>query len=235
MNAEKAPGSHITGHRVSTFRRKLLSWFPDNGRTFQWRSEGASPYLLVVVEVLLQRTRAETVRAFLPSFWARFPSWAHIATCDVNDLGEALKPIGLWRRRAPPLRALAREMVARGGHWPHHREELELMPAVGQYVANAILLFIHGEAHPLMDASMARLLRRYFAIESVKADIRYDKALHAVAYRVLSGGNAIKANWAMLDVAAMYCKHRNPACQSCPLRRSCAHARSVAVSPATQK
>lgn len=231
MNAEKAPGKHITAERVSRFRHKLLAWFPGNGRAFQWRCEGASPYLLVVVEVLLPRTRAETIRAFLPSFLARFPSWAHIAASDVNDLSEALKPIGLWRRRAPPLRALACELVARDEQWPRHREELERIPAVGQYVANAVLLFIHGEPHPLLDASVARLLRRYFAITPVMADIRYDKALHAVAYRVLAGGDAIKVNWAVLDVAAMYCKPRQPACPSCPLRRSCAHARSGAVSP----
>ena len=113
MNAEKAPGNHITAERVSRFRQKLLAWFPGNARAFQWRCEGASPYLLVVVEVLLQRTRAETIRAFLPSFLARFPSWAHIAASDVDDLSEALKPIGLWRRRAPPLKALACELVAR--------------------------------------------------------------------------------------------------------------------------
>ncbi|CBJ41329.1 putative HhH-GPD family protein [Ralstonia solanacearum CFBP2957] len=77
-------------------------------------------------------------------------------------------------------------------------------------------------------------MRRYFAIAPVMADIRYDKGLHAVAYRVLSGGDAPKMNWAILDVAATYCKPRQPACPSCPLKRSCAHARSGVVSPSVQ-
>jgi A/G-specific adenine glycosylase len=185
--------------------------------------------LLVVVEVLLQRTRAETVRAFLPSFLERFPSWEAVAACKLDELGEALKPIGLWRRRAPPLLGLAKEMVVRDGLWPRDRDELENIPAVGQYVANAVLLFIHDEPHPLMDASMARLLRRYFTINPEMADIRYDRKLHAVAYRVLAAGNASHMNWAMLDVAALYCKPRQPVCLVCPLRRNCVHARSSEV------
>lgn len=215
------------------FRNKLLAWFQCNGRAFPWREPSATQYLLLVVEVLLQRTRAETIRDFLPSFLRRFPGWASIAACDVDELGEALKPIGLWRRRVAPLQGLASEMVARNGLWPRDRDELESIPAVGQYVANAALLFIHGESHPLLDASMVRLLRRYFTLTPEMADIRYDKEVHAMAYRVLGAGNAVHLNWAMLDVAALYCKPRQPNCPACPLRRSCAHARSSLVSSGT--
>lgn len=230
MRTEKAPGTSLPGRRAPAFRRRLLVWFTANGRAFPWREPGASPYLLLVVEVLLQRTRAETIRAFLPSFLERFPSWEAIATCELAKLGEALKPIGLWRRRAPPLLGLAKEMVARAGEWPLDRDALERIPAVGQYVANAALLFIHDQPHPLMDASMARLLRRYFTITPEMADIRYDKKLHEVAYRVLAAGNATHLNWAMLDLAALYCKPRQPVCLACPLRRACAHARSSGLS-----
>lgn len=194
---------------------------------FPWRETNASLYLLLVVEVLLQRTRAETISAFLPRFLARYPNWETIAASSLSDLAETLKPIGLWRRRAPPLQGLANRLVALGGQWPRKREELEELPAVGQYVANAALLFAHDEAHPLMDSSMARLLRRYFVIHPEKADIRYDKALHAVAYRVLAKGSAIELNWAILDISARYCKPRQPICPDCPLRRSCMHGRSV--------
>lgn len=122
-------------------------------------------------------------------------------------------------------------MVRRELTWPKERRELEQIPAVGQYVANAALLFIHGEPHPLMDASMARLLRRYFTIVPEKADFRYDAALHAVAYRVLRRGEAVTLNWAILDIAACFCKPQNPKCPECPLKRSCAHGRSAVKLP----
>jgi len=40
--------------------RRLLEWFDDNGRKFPWRVV-KDPYVILVTEFLLQRTRAETV------------------------------------------------------------------------------------------------------------------------------------------------------------------------------
>lgn len=227
MKTAKPPGGPPSERRVTLCRGKLTAWFLKHRRTFPWREPSASLYLLLVVEVLLQRTRAETISAFLPGFLDRYPNWEAIAASNIGDLTETLKPIGLWRRRAPPLQGLANRLVALDGQWPRKRDELEDMPAVGQYVANAVLLFVHNEPHPLMDSSMARLLRRYFVIHPEKADIRYDKALHAVAYRVLAKGSAIELNWAILDLAARYCKPRQPECPDCPLKRSCMYGRSV--------
>ncbi|SEO88415.1 endonuclease III [Nitrosovibrio sp. Nv6] len=225
MNISKPPDNSVSDRRIALFRKKLLVWFPVNGRVFPWRVKGAGTYVLLVVEVLLQRTRAETVAAFLPHFLQRYSGWSAIASSNLDELAATLKPIGLWRRRSPALQGLAQELVAIGEKWPRRRDELEKITAVGQYLANATLLFIHGEPHPLMDSSMARLLRRYFFIRPVKADIRYDRALHAAAYRILASGHAIELNWAMLDIAASYCKSRKPLCVNCPLRQSCMHYR----------
>lgn len=221
------PRKSISSDRLSRFRRKLLTWFASEGRQFPWRKASASPYLQLVVEVLLQRTRAETVAAFLPRFLNEYPEWAALAESSLSKLSADLQPIGLWRRRASPLQGLAKELVRRGLTWPRERRELEQLPAVGQYVANAALLFIHGEPHPLMDAGMARLLRRYFAMLPGKADIRHDATLHAVAYRVLQRGDAATLNWAILDIAACFCTLQTPKCSECPLKRSCMHARST--------
>ena len=227
MNVEKCPGGFVSRRRIALFRKKLLAWFRVDGRLFPWRKREVNSFVLLVVEVLLQRTRAETIAVFLPRFLDRYPGWREIASSSLDDLEESLRPIGLWRRRARSMQGLARELVALGERWPKQREGLEQLPAVGQYVANAVQLFVHHQSHPLMDASMARLLRRYFVILPEKADIRFDQALHTVAYRVLANGLAIELNWAMLDIAATYCKPRQPICPDCPLRRSCAHARSA--------
>lgn len=227
-----APRKSVSNNRVARLRQKLLSWFASEGRQFPWRKAPASPYVQLVVEILLQRTRAETVAAFLPRFLEKYPGWATLAETSLPELSTDLQPIGLWRRRAPALQGLAKELVRRGLTWPKSRQELQQIPAVGQYVANAALLFIHGEPHPLMDSSMARLLRRHFVILPEKADIRYDTALHTVAYQVLRKGDTVILNWAMLDIAARYCMPRTPKCSDCPLKRSCAHARSFAKSSA---
>ena len=40
---------------------KLLDWYQEKGRSFPWRKEGITKYQRIVTEVLLQRTKAETV------------------------------------------------------------------------------------------------------------------------------------------------------------------------------
>lgn len=206
---------------ISRFRSNLLNWFAVNQRGFYWRTCGTSNYVKIVAEVLLQRTQAAVVSNFLPTFLAAFPDWEAIARSSEKEIGEMLRPIGLWRRRAISLLALATEITRRGGAWPLSRQELESIPAVGQYVASAVLLFEHKERAPLLDASMARLLRRYFAITPEKADIRYDKSLQAVAHLVLEQGDPIALNWAMLDFAALQCRKNAEGCASCALKAGC--------------
>lgn len=205
---------------IEKFQRRVLRWFKRSARQFPWRSPSASPYELIVSEVLLQRTRAETVSAFFPWFIKRFPGWAELAVASEEELRSFLQPIGLWRRRAASLRALAAEMTARGGVFPTTREELETLPAVGQYVANAAIVFYHGGREPLLDTNMARVLERCFAPRKL-ADIRYDPWLQALAKTVVDHRDARELNWAVLDLAAMVCTIRNPACEACPLNSFC--------------
>lgn len=206
---------------IAVFRQNLLEWFENNKRDFYWRKEDASLYVRIVSEVLLQRTQARIASNFLPVFLRAFPTWHSIAEAGQDVLEEVLRPIGLWRRRASSLFALATEIVRRGGTWPKSREELESIPAVGQYVASAILLFQHNDRAPLLDASMARVLRRYFAINPQMADIRYDRALQKVAHEVLACGDPVELNWAILDFAAIQCRKTGSGCVSCALKQGC--------------
>jgi len=94
------------------------------------------------------------------------------------------------------------------------------MPGVGQYVANAVYLFCHRTAEPLLDATMARVLERYFGPRRL-VDIRYDPYLQELARSVVAGNDAIDVNWALLDLGAMVCRPRDPLCEICPVARGC--------------
>lgn len=216
----------ISGERVEEFRRVLMEWFVANRREYPWRRLDASTYVKVLAEVFLQRTTATNAAAVLPQFLAKFPSWEAIAAAPEELLIEVLRPLGLWRRRVPALRSLAEEMVRRGGVLPGNREELECLPGVGQYIANAILLSCFGQAEPLLDVNMARLLERYFGPRH-RADIRYDPYLQSLSRRVIAGEDPEAINLAILDFAATICRARYPLHEECPLRVGCMYANEV--------
>ncbi len=229
MNSKKPPRrnpARVRVRNVRFFQARLLAWFTRSARKFPWRKRRASLYHKVVAEVLLQRTRAEVVSAFLPAFLGRFPSWASLAEATEKELGAFLQPLGLWRRRATSLKKLAVELASRKGCFPRNRAEIESLPGVGQYIANAVMLFCHGDAEPLLDVNMARVLERYFGPRTL-ADIRYDPYLQNLARRVLRSTDAVSLNWATLDLAALICTNRKPRCGECPLAAGCLHGRKV--------
>jgi A/G-specific adenine glycosylase len=235
---KRRPHAVKFGHRfvlpgdIQVFRNALIKWYAASGRQFPWRRTRASRFQQVVSELLLQRTRAETVAAFWPTFLSRFPSWRRLAAASVEKIEALLKPIGLSAQRAPRLKALATAIAARSGRFPSARDEIEALPGVGQYVANAVLLFCFDKTHALVDVNMARILERFFGPRKL-ADIRYDPYLQQLAQAVVSGKHPRNLNWAVLDLAASVCTVRSPLCAYCPLSPKCKHRQRTKGKPWT--
>lgn len=205
---------------IVAFRTPLLNWFKANGRKFPWRKEGVTSYQKIIAEILLQRTQANTISIYFPVFIKRFPSWKSITLVSEDELGDFLKPVGLWKRRASSLALISVEMAKRNGRFPRNRDMLESLPGIGQYMANAVLLLCHGEPQPLLDTNMARVLERYFGPRQL-ADIRHDPYLQGLSRSVINCPQSRDLNFAILDFAALVCKIEKPKCIECPLSRCC--------------
>jgi A/G-specific adenine glycosylase len=212
--------------RIRTIQRLLLHWFKTADRAFPWRKRNATKYEQVIAEVLLQRTKADVVARMFRGFICKYPSWISLSTASQVELEDLLKPLGLWKRRALSLKALADEMAARRGRYPKDRREVEGLPGVGQYICNAILMFDQGDKQPLLDVNLARVLERVFGPRRL-SDIRYDPYLQNLALRMVQHGKPTMVNWAFLDLAAMICTIRNPKCESCPLKRNCCYSKTI--------
>jgi A/G-specific adenine glycosylase len=110
--------------------------------------------------------------------------------------------------------------VSESGKIPSNRQEIECLPGVGQYIANAIELLVFNRPRPLLDTNMARVIERYVHPRKL-ADIRYDPWLQTAAQFLIEQGDAKTINWGMLDFAALVCKPRKPLCGDCPLLATC--------------
>lgn len=219
-------GSHkILLRRIRSFRERLINWYPEGGRAFPWRKPSATNYERIISEILLQRTKAESVATMFPKFISAYPSWRRLAKASDDELNAYLKPIGLWRRRTKVIQELSNKMTQRNGHFPQNIDEVVNLPGVGQYIGNAIMIFCNGQNYPLLDTNMARVLERYFG-PRILADIRYDPYLQNLAYRVVQDSDAKVINWAILDLAAKICIIRNPQCNICPVKRGCQYLKS---------
>lgn len=207
---------------ISFLQKKLLSWFDVHGRYFPWRKKKLTHYQVIIAEVLLQRTKAETVAKFYNKFINEYHNWDMLADADLNTIESYLKPIGLYRQRALRLHNLSKEMVRRKYRLPRERTELEGIPLFGQYITNAINLIIFNKPTPLMDVNMARVLERFFNQRKM-ADIRYDPDLQELATKVVTVPKSKDLNWAILDFAALVCTAQKPKCEICMLSVKCTY------------
>lgn len=213
--------------KLTRLRSELLSWSESGGRQFPWRSPEAGNYEKIVVEVLLQRTTATAVSSFYYRFVSRFPGWVELAEAETDELEKLLKPLGLWRRRARSLVALASYAAGTGGAFPSDAALHANIPAVGQYISNAIQIFLYQRSAPLLDTNMARVIERVVRPRNL-ADIRHDPWLQQAAWWLVKGDQPARTNWAVLDFAALVCKPRRPLCDTCPARSYCSFGREQA-------
>ncbi len=205
--------------KITLLRGSLLSWYAENGRRFPWRRDGVSQYERICVEVLLQRTRAQSVSSVYKKFFEEFACWDDLNEAPNSKLESAFQPLGLWRQRAKSIKGLAEYAAKRGGKFPADRKELATVPGIGHHICNAILLFQHGQPAPLVDVNLARLVERYVKPRKL-ADLRYDPWLQAAAHWLVRK-EPVKTNWAVLDFAALVCKTSNPSCSDCRLANRC--------------
>lgn len=207
-------------NKIKYFRISLLDWFESNKREFPWRKENVTNYELIFSEVLLQRTKAETVAKHYDTFFERFPDWDSLVLATDEELVQIFKPLGLHTQRVGRIRRIIEEYKLKNGYLPQNKDELKDSGFASLYISNAYELFILKKKAALLDVNMSRVLSRFFYPQELK-DVRNDKVIQELAHNVINVKACKELNWAILDFAALVCKARNPKCDECKLKSKC--------------
>jgi len=217
------PKSNLGAER--TFRRRLLAWYRRAARDLPWRRT-RDPYAIVVSEFMLQQTRVARVLEYWPRFLKRYPTIRRLAGARPAAVREAWDGLGYYRRAAN-LHRLARIVVRDfDGRVPDDPAELRKLPGVGHYTAGAVACFAYERAAATVDTNVARVLGRVFGVSGERKLI----ALHAALQR-RRGRSAWTFNQAVMELGALVCRARKPACGVCPVSKVC---RWLAVSRSAQ-
>src|SRR5439155_24395357 len=108
-----------------------VAWYERSARDLPWRKPDASPWGVLVSEIMLQQTQVDRVLPTWEYWLARWPSPASLAR---EPAGEAIRAWGWlgYPRRALRLHECARVMVARhGGQVPSDLDALLALPGIG--------------------------------------------------------------------------------------------------------
>ena len=197
--------------------RYLLAWYARNRRDLPWRRT-RDPYAVWLSEVMLQQTRVETVVPYYERFLATYPSVHALAEAPLEDVLRQWSGLGYYRR-ARMLHAAAREVaIDRRGSFPRTAAELLGIKGVGRYTAGAIASIAWGQAVPVVDGNVTRVLSRLFALGSGKDD---PKQVWELAGSLVAKNDPSSWNQGLMELGATVCLPRHPLCSSCPLESMC--------------
>jgi A/G-specific adenine glycosylase len=212
---------------IASFSKRLIQWHKQYGRDgMPWQGI-TDPYAVWVSEIMLQQTQVATVLERYPKMMKRFPSVAHLARADIDEVLAEWSGLGYYSR-ARNLHACAKQVVTQyQGQFPPDPLALENLSGIGRSTAGAIAAFAFQIRAPILDANVKRVLARLFGIGGALQEKKVTDSLWQLATELLppSPKEMPVYTQALMDFGATWCTAKQPVCLTqktqCPFERSC--------------
>ncbi|MEO6884315.1 MAG: A/G-specific adenine glycosylase [Bacteroidia bacterium] len=205
---------------MKTFSEKIIFWYDKNKRDLPWRNT-KNPYLIWLSEIILQQTRVEQGMDYYLRFAKEFPTVKKLAEASEDKVLKLWQGLGYYSR-ARNLHASAKFIHEKcKGKFPETYSEILQLKGVGDYTASAISSFAFGEAQPVVDGNVFRVLARVFGIKTAIDSGAGKKVFRETAFQLLDKKNPGKYNQAIMEFGSQQCKPQNPDCKNCVLNTMC--------------
>jgi A/G-specific adenine glycosylase len=222
-SASRRRAAEALSRNAARFRSLVWKYWEKSGRhDLPWRRT-RDPYKILVSEVMLQQTQVERVRPFYENFLKQFPSVAALARAPLGDVLKAWQGLG-YNRRAKMLHQAAKEIVEKyGGKLPRSAEELEKLPGIGHYTANAVAVFAFNQDAVFIETNIRTAIihaffrsaglhptrLRFAALRPIlplagprPAPLVSDQEILEILERLLPRGKSREWNYALMDYGA---------------------------------
>ncbi|MCL5290936.1 MAG: endonuclease III [Actinobacteria bacterium] len=190
-------------------------------------SEGMTPFEVLISTVLSQKTeRRGTRRAFLHLKKGLGINPTALARADEDAIAELIKPAGLYRSKAPKIKAIALSVLELYGgdltavlELPEQEARVRLMalPGVGPKTADVVLSFVARKAVLPVDVHIFRIAERWHAVGK---EARYEE-VRAALESAVPPEMRLAAHLALIEFGREICVARKPKCSICMVNAVC--------------
>ncbi|MCL4833395.1 MAG: A/G-specific adenine glycosylase [Caldilineaceae bacterium] len=214
-------------HPFLTFAQRLIDWHAAQQRELPWRAAPAGQrdaYAVWVSEIMAQQTRIATVVDYFARWMARFSTLESLAAAEQQEVLKLWEGLGYYSRARNLHRAAQMVMEEYGGEIPSSRTELLKLPGIGAYTAGAILSLAYGQAEPILDGNVKRVLARLWDIDRSIDETETTNELWRLAGEIVRAGpqgQAGEVNEGLMELGGLVCTPQNPRCLLCPLAAFC--------------
>jgi A/G-specific adenine glycosylase len=200
----------------------VLHWYAANARDLLWRRPDATPWSILVSEVMLQQTPVSRVVPAHAAWISRWPEPAALAAATPADAVRQWDRLG-YPRRAVRLHASAELITKRlDGQVPASVDELRKLPGVGAYTAAAVASFAYGQREAVLDTNVRRVLARLVTGSYLPGPAQTVAEVR-LAESLLPRDGRLAAQWSVgvMELGALICAARRPRCADCPISSQC--------------
>lgn len=200
----------------------LAAWYTSNARDLPWRRPTATPWGILVSEIMLQQTPAARVIPYWESWMDLWPEPADLADATPAEVIQAWGTLG-YPRRALRLRECAAVIAEQYGQVPDNEEDLRALPGIGDYTAAAVAAFAYGKRTVVLDTNIRRVISRAHSGQALPLP-HLTSGERAVAANLVPDDSAESVLWnqSTMELGAVICRARDADCDSCPVKDLCA-------------
>ncbi len=202
------------------FSNIITTWYRDNKRDLPWRTT-KDPYKIWLSEIILQQTQVKQGLPYYEKFVTAYPNVKALAVAHEDEVLKLWQGLGYYSR-ARNLHHTAKFIHTElDGKFPDTFKDLLKLKGVGEYTAAAIASFAYGEAVPVVDGNVYRVLSRRFGIDTPINTTEGIKQFKQKAVKVFNANNPAEHNQAIMEFGALFCKPKSPDCMFCPFQSDC--------------
>lgn len=196
----------------------LLGWFDTEERDLPWRRPGVTGWQILMSEIMLQQTPVARVAPIWEQWVERWPVPSAMAASSRAEVLRAWGKLG-YPRRALRLHECAGVLAAEHGDVvPTDVDTLLGLPGIGAYTARAVACFAYGQRVPVVDTNVRRVVARAVHGSAEPGNPSTTRDLADVdGLLPRPRAKAARYSAALMELGALICTAKNPACLLCPL------------------
>lgn len=182
--------------------------------------DAQKPYELLFATRLAAQCTDARVNLVTAVLYDRYPSLEALASAELEDLCEIVKPCGLFRTKANDIKNASVMLLEQyGGVVPDTMEELLKLPGIGRKTANLILSDVYGHPAIVADTHCIRISNKLGLTtkDCGKDPYKVEMALK----KVIEPAEQASLCHRFVHFGRDICTARNPQCSICPLNHLC--------------
>lgn len=201
-------------------QQSLHLWYESNKRDLPWRKTH-NPYLIWLSEIILQQTRVNQGLPYFLKFSQKYPQIELLASAPEDEVLKLWQGLGYYSRGRNMLKSAQDIVSNHAGKFPDNYSDLLKLKGIGPYTAAAIASFAFNEPIAVLDGNVFRVLSRFYLISEPINTGFAKKLFSELANEFLNKENPATHNQAMMELGALICTPKKPACLDCPLQSNC--------------